>query len=56
MSIIHQALFWALAILLVALTGATGLIPERVATSLVTVLPLVMVAIIAGRRRRCAKA
>lgn len=55
MSIIHQALIWALAILLVALAGAAGLIPERTATSLVTVLPLVMVAIIAGRRR-CAKA
>ena len=55
MSIIHHALVWALAILLVALAGATGLVPERMATSLVTVLPLVMVAIVAGRRR-CARA
>ncbi len=55
MSIIYQALLWAIAILLVALAGAAGFIPERTATSLVTVLPLAMVTIIAGRRR-CAKA
>lgn len=54
MSITYQALLWALAILLVALAGAAGFIPHGTATSLVTVLPLVMVAIIAGRRR-CAK-
>ncbi len=54
MSITYQALLCALAILLVALGGAIGIIPQSTATSLVTVLPLAMVAIIAGRRR-CAK-
>ena len=53
MTIIQHALLWALAILLVAFAGAVGLIPERTATSLVTVLPLAMVAIIVGRRNRC---
>ena len=53
MTIIRQALLWAFAILLIALAGAAGLIPERTAGSLVTILPLVMVAIIAGRRRPC---
>lgn len=51
MSITYQALLWALATLLVALGGAAGVIPHGTATSLVAVLPLAMVAIIAGRRR-----
>ncbi len=51
MPTIHKALLWALAILLVALAGAAGLIPKQTATLLVTVLPLMMVVTIAGGRR-----
>jgi len=45
---ILRALPWAIAILAIALLGAADIIPADVATSLVTVLPLVMVAIFAG--------
>lgn len=54
-TILHAAL-WAVGILCVALAGAFGLIPTSLANSLVTVLPLVMVAIIAGKRRNCRRA
>ncbi len=46
-----RALPWAIAILAIALLGAADIIPADVATSLVTVLPLVMVAIFAGSVR-----
>ncbi|MFN7029453.1 MAG: hypothetical protein ACK4PC_08800 [Sphingopyxis sp.] len=46
-----RALPWAIAILAIALLGAADIIPADVATSLVTVLPLVMVAIFAGSAR-----
>jgi len=46
-----RALPWAIAILAIALLGATDIIPADAATSLVTVLPLVMVAIFAGSAR-----
>jgi hypothetical protein len=46
-----RALPWAIAILAIALLGAADIIPADVATSLVTVLPLVMVAIVAGSAR-----
>lgn len=48
---ILRALPWAVAILAIALLGAADIIPADVATSLVTVLPLVMVAIFAGSAR-----
>ncbi|WP_293703664.1 MULTISPECIES: hypothetical protein [unclassified Sphingopyxis] len=48
---ILRALPWAIAILAIALLGAADIIPADVATSLVTVLPLVMVAIFAGSAR-----
>ncbi|HEV7342324.1 MAG TPA: hypothetical protein VGN68_11880 [Sphingopyxis sp.] len=46
-----RALPWAIAILAIALLGAADIIRANVATSLVTVLPLVMVAIVAGSAR-----
>jgi hypothetical protein len=46
-----RALPWAIAILAIALLGAADIIPADVATSLVTVLPLVMVAIVASSAR-----
>jgi len=46
-----RALPWAIAILAIALLGAADIIPADAATSLVTVLPLVMVAIFAGSAR-----
>ena len=46
-----RALPWAIAILAIALLGAANIIPADVATSLVTVLPLLMVAIFAGSAR-----
>ena len=46
-----RALPWAISILAIALLGAADIIPADVATSLVTVLPLVMVAIFAGSAR-----
>ena len=46
-----RALPWAIAILAIALLGAADIIPANVATSLVTALPLVMVAIVAGSAR-----
>ena len=46
-----RALPWAIAILAIALLGAADIIPADVATSLVTVLPLVMAAIVAGSAR-----
>lgn len=51
-----RALPWAIAILLIALAGAAGIVPAATANMLVTVLPLVMVATLAGSRRRCARA
>ncbi|WP_077146863.1 hypothetical protein [Sphingopyxis sp. KK2] len=50
---ILRALPWAIAILLIALAGAADIIPAATASSLVTVLPLVMVATLA-RTARCA--
>lgn len=46
-----RALPWAIAILAIALLGAADIIRADVANSLVTVLPLVMVAIVAGSAR-----
>jgi len=46
-----RALPWAIAILAIALLGAADIISPDVANSLVTVLPLVMVAIVAGSPR-----
>lgn len=46
-----RALPWAIAIFAIALLGTADIIPADVATSLVTVLPLVMVAIVAGSAR-----
>ena len=46
-----RALPWAIAILAIALLGAADIIPGDVANSLVRVLPLVMVAIVAGSAR-----
>ncbi|WP_156377736.1 hypothetical protein [Sphingopyxis sp. Root1497] len=51
-----RALPWAIAILLIALAGAAGIVPAATANMLVTVLPLVMVATLAGSRHRCARA
>ena len=48
---ILRALPWAIAILAIALLGAADIIPADVATSLVTVLPLVMVTIVASSAR-----
>lgn len=48
---ILRALPWAIAILTIALLGAVGIIRADVANGLVTVLPLVMVAIVAGSPR-----
>lgn len=48
---ILRALPWAIAILTIALLGAVGIIRADVANGLVTVLPLVMVAIVAGSAR-----
>ena len=48
---ILRALPWAIAILAIALLGAADIIPTDVASSLATVLPLVMVAIFAGSAR-----
>lgn len=50
-----RALPWALAILSIALAGAADIIPASVANSLVTVLPLVMVATLSGARRGCTR-
>ncbi|MGB3848255.1 MAG: hypothetical protein WA940_20460 [Sphingopyxis sp.] len=55
MSQMLRALPWALAILSIALAGAADIIPASVANSLVTVLPLVMVATLAGARRGCTR-
>jgi hypothetical protein len=49
-----RALPWAIAILLIAAAGAADIIPAATASSLATVLPLVMVATLAGSRRDCA--
>lgn len=46
-----RALPWAIAILAIALLGAADIIAADVANTLVTVLPLIMVATIAGSRR-----
>tara|TARA_R110000850_G_scaffold96256_2_gene201414 strand:+ start:196 stop:369 length:174 start_codon:yes stop_codon:yes gene_type:complete len=46
-----RALPWAIAIFAIALLGAADIIRADVANSLVTVLPLVMVAIVAGSAR-----
>jgi hypothetical protein len=46
-----RALPWAIAILAIALLGAAEIIRTDVANSLVTILPLVMVAIAAGSAR-----
>ncbi|WP_260580518.1 hypothetical protein [Sphingopyxis sp. PET50] len=49
MSPIFKAVCWAVAILCIALASALRFIPGKLATSLITVLPLVMVAIMASR-------
>lgn len=46
-----RALPWAIAILAIALLGAADIIRADVATTLVTVLPLMMVATVTGSRR-----
>lgn len=48
---ILRALPWAIAILAIALLGVADIISADVANSLVTVLPIVMVAIVAGSAR-----
>lgn len=46
-----RALPWAIAIFAIALLGAADVIAADVANTLVTVLPLMMVATITGSRR-----
>lgn len=46
-----RALPWAIAILAIALLGAADIIRADVANTLVTVLPLMMVATVTGSRR-----
>lgn len=46
-----RALPWVIAILAIALLGAADIIRADVANTLVTVLPLMMVAIVTGSRR-----
>lgn len=46
---IIRALPWALALIMVAIAGSMDLIPHDTATTLITVLPLMMVATLSGR-------
>ncbi|BBB07809.1 MULTISPECIES: hypothetical protein [unclassified Sphingopyxis] len=46
-----RALPWAIAILAIAFLGAVDVIPADVASTLVTVLPLIMVTTVVGSRR-----
>ncbi len=52
MPIIHRALIWAAVIMAVALASITDLIPQALANTLITTLPLLMVVTIA--RKPCA--
>lgn len=48
-----QAACWAFAAVAIALAGAFGLIPSQIASTLVIILPIIMVTMVTAQRRRC---